>query len=52
MFVGTLQGIEETRVCLLDSEVGEVQITLDDILKATAEHDFPAPAGKKKGARR
>jgi ribosome maturation factor RimP len=52
MFVGTLREVEKTQVCLIDSEVGEVHITWDVILKASAEHNFPVPAGKKKGAHR
>jgi ribosome maturation factor RimP len=52
VFVGTLDKVGETQVTLLDNDVGEVQIAWDEILKATAEHEFPVPTPKKKGARR
>jgi ribosome maturation factor RimP len=52
VFVGTLDKVGETQVALLDNDVGEVWIAWDEILKATAEHEFPAPTPKKKGARR
>jgi len=52
VFVGTLQEVGQGQVALLESNIGEVQIAWGDILKATAEHDFPVPGGKKKGARR
>ena len=48
MFVGTLNEAGETRVGLLDGDVGEVWIAWDDVLKATATHDFPVPGNKKK----
>lgn len=52
MFVGTLNEVEETRIGLLDGDVGEVWIAWDDVLKATAEYNFPVPGSKKKGTLR
>ncbi len=52
MFVGTLNEVGETRVSLLDGDVGEVWVAWDNVLKATAEHDFPVPSSKKKGTLR
>lgn len=52
VFVGTLGEVGETRVSLVDGDVGEVWILWEEVLKATTEYDVPAPGGKKKGAQR
>jgi ribosome maturation factor RimP len=52
VFVGTLDEVGETQVGLIDGDVGKVWIAWDDILKATTEHEFPVPGGKKKGTPR
>ena len=49
VFVGTLDEVGETQVGLVDGDVGRVGIAWDDIVKATAEHEFPHPGNKKKG---
>ena len=52
VFVGTLDEVSEMQVGLIDGDVGKVWIAWDDILKATAEHEFPSPSSKKKGSPR
>ncbi|MBI3301372.1 MAG: ribosome maturation factor RimP [Deltaproteobacteria bacterium] len=52
VFVGPLGEVGEAQVSLVDSDVGEVRIPWEEVRKATAEHEFPAPGGKKKGAQR
>ena len=52
VFVGTLDEVGEIGIRLGDGDVGEVWISWDDVVKATAEHHFPVPGGKKKGAQR
>ncbi len=52
VFVGTLDEVGEIGIRLGDGDVGEVWISWDDVVKATAEHPFPVPGGKKKGAQR
>jgi ribosome maturation factor RimP len=49
VFVGTLDEVSDMKVGLVDGDVGQVWIAWDDILKATAEHEFPNPGSKKKG---
>jgi len=49
VFVGTLNEVGETQVGLVDGDVGKVWIAWDDIVKATAEYEFPVPGSKKKG---
>ena len=52
VFVGTLDEVGEAEIRLVDGDVGEVRISWDEVVKATAEHPFPVPGGKKKGAQR
>jgi hypothetical protein len=52
MFVGALEKVEEERVCVSDSEVGQVWIPLDEVRKATTEYEFPSVGVKKKGTPR
>jgi ribosome maturation factor RimP len=52
VFVGTLGEVGEVQIRLLDGEVGEVHIPWEEVLKATAEHDFTVPGSGKKKAQR
>lgn len=52
VFAGTLSEVTEAGIRVLDGDVGQVQITWDDVVKAATAHEFPPPSGKKKGARR
>jgi ribosome maturation factor RimP len=52
VFVGLLGEIENGRIRIIDGDVGEVWIPWEEVRKATTEHEFPPPAGKKKGMQR
>lgn len=52
VFIGILSEVGETDVNITDGDVGAVRIPWEDVVKATAEHDFPAPSNKKKGVQR
>lgn len=52
MFLGILEQVENDRVCICDSDVGEVWIPLDNVRKAATEYEFPAAGMKRKGAQR
>jgi ribosome maturation factor RimP len=47
-FVGILQDVGPSSIRLRDAEVGEVEISWENIRKATSVHEFPVPQAKKK----
>jgi len=51
-FVGALDEVGEAQLRLMDGEIGEVHIPWEEVLKATAEYDFPVPGSGRKKAQR
>jgi hypothetical protein len=44
--------VHDGRIRIFDGDVGEVWIPWEEVRKATTEHEFPTPTGKKKGMQR
>jgi len=51
VFIGTVSGVGEDHVVLVDETTSEVQIPWENMRKATTEHDFPVPRSSKKKRR-